>query len=187
MLAAALAVQVLRARHPSGTSLLLVLAAVLAAGIGYRFHARAQAAPADRPRTPPRDIRLPAPRFAAEPGCLTAGEVTVAATQRHNSADDLTGWSDAVLYRAWQVSYIRLRRLQRLQQYGGRGPAEVAQVAQVLLERGRYLDELERRHPAGFQEWVAGHAHSPGDAGPYPMPGAFGRGGPGEQPSTDLT
>lgn len=70
-------------------------------------------------------------------------------------APDLTGWTDHELALAWRSSFLRLQRLQETHQSVG--------VNAVARERGRYLDELERRHPTGFSAWIASGARAPSD------------------------
>lgn len=76
------------------------------------------------------------------------------------TAAELTQWSDEAVCQAWRASYGRLRRMENT---GHPGPA----LARVALERARYLDELERRHPSGFSAWIAAGARAPSDPTPY--------------------
>jgi hypothetical protein len=83
-------------------------------------------------------------------------EVALAAEQPE---PDLTGWSDDVLSLAWRSSYLRLQRLQEAHHWAG--------IDAVARERGHYLDEIERRHPAGFSAWIASGARAPSDPTRY--------------------
>lgn len=76
----------------------------------------------------------------------------VAATRTSVSPGaDVAGWSDDSLGLAWQASYARLQRS------GGPG------LLSISVERGRYLDELERRDPAEFGVWLTSGAADPND------------------------
>ena len=66
--------------------------------------------------------------------------------------------SDDALCLAWRTSYVRLRRLQRAHQDH--------RVADLARQRGRYLDELERRHPEGSGAWIANGAGASTDPTP---------------------
>jgi hypothetical protein len=180
VLAAVVAVPFALGMHPPVVLVVLVLAVGVAAG-AYPLGA---GAPAGRTRTSASSPTFPARRSAAEPAGHQVGTETLARSRPQAGDDDLTAWSDEALYRAWQISYIRLRRLQRLHQVGARDASQIAHLAHA---RGRYLDELQRRHPAGFSAWVAGRARSSGDSGPFLMPRSSYRPRLGQQePWTDL-
>jgi hypothetical protein len=68
----------------------------------------------------------------------------------------VSGWSDAELCRAWRVSYAQL------QTHGGAAWAE-----HLAEQRRTYLDELQRRSPAGFAAWIASGARAGGDPARY--------------------
>lgn len=65
----------------------------------------------------------------------------------------------AELSRMWRVSYLTLA--------GDRDPGV---VDHVTLARRRYLDELERRDPTGFQRWITAGARAASDPARY-IPG----------------
>ena len=76
------------------------------------------------------------------------------------SVDDVARMSDAELCRAWRASYVRLTRWQLI-------VGASAQAVEVAVERGWYLDELERRYPHGFSAWIAAGARAPSDPTRY--------------------
>lgn len=63
------------------------------------------------------------------------------------------------LCRRWCASHLELRRLQHARQ--------VAPLAALISARASYLDELERRDPAGFDRWLTSAAGSDGDPRHY--------------------
>lgn len=63
------------------------------------------------------------------------------------------------LCRRWCASHGELRRLQHSRQ--------VAPLAALISARASYLDELERRDPAGFDRWLTSDGGSDGDPGDY--------------------
>ncbi|MFC0623302.1 PRC-barrel domain-containing protein [Kribbella deserti] len=63
---------------------------------------------------------------------------------------------DATLCKAWRTSYWSLR--------DASPPSERAQIVAV---RERYLDELERRHPAAVSRWLQAETGPCGDPGKY--------------------
>jgi hypothetical protein len=69
---------------------------------------------------------------------------------------DLGQMSDQALCQAWRISYIRIRRLQQLPHAG-------AALGRASIERGHYLNEIERRYPAGFSAWMAAGARAASD------------------------
>lgn len=89
--------------------------------------------------------------------CPTSGAVDQTLDDR--AARDLT---DAELSAAWSVSAAALDR--------ARGRGETAQQARLVASRQGYLDELERRDPAGFHRWLTSRAGLVSD------PGAFSTG-----------
>lgn len=79
--------------------------------------------------------------------------------------------SDLNLCRAWRSSYLELQRLQLAHRVS-------AQLA-LVMARQSYLDELERRDPAGFRRWLATDPRPAGDPArfltpppppPFPLP-----------------
>jgi hypothetical protein len=64
--------------------------------------------------------------------------------------------SDAKLIHAWQLSYVVL-------QHSRRAP-DLAAIADL---RRRYLDELERRDPAGFDTWMQNGPRAASNPGRY--------------------
>lgn len=83
---------------------------------------------------------------------------------RHPGAPRPSSLTTEQLCRAWRHSFATVTR--------ARTAAERAAAARL---RGSYLDELERRDPAGFATWLA--------TGPPPgsTPAGFVRGGPGAE------
>lgn len=59
----------------------------------------------------------------------------------------------------WCASHAELRRLQHTRQ--------VALLAVLISARSSYLDELERRDPAGFDRWLSSEAGLASDPGDY--------------------
>lgn len=74
----------------------------------------------------------------------------------HGRVQDLT---DAELCVAWRTSYITLDRLI--------GTAQIFHQATWVDRRQQYLDELERRHPAGFRRWLQSGARPASDPSRY--------------------
>jgi len=74
-------------------------------------------------------------------------------------ARDLT---DAELCQAWRTSSHLLKKQ----------GADLTQQAQLVSTRQEYLDELERRNPAGFLRWLAVHAQPESDPTQYLRPAA---------------
>lgn len=60
------------------------------------------------------------------------------------------------LCHAWRTSYIELQRQTR-----------PARVLALVMQRQRYLDELEQRNARGFTQWLASGARPPGNPLPY--------------------
>jgi hypothetical protein len=103
------------------------------------------------------DLTSPAPR---EPADLEAPPpATELVLTESSSGLPVTGWSDAELCRAWRVSYAQL------QTHGGAARAE-----HLAEQRRTYLDELQRRSPAGFAAWIASGARAGGDPARYLSP-----------------
>jgi hypothetical protein len=63
------------------------------------------------------------------------------------------------LCRAWRLSYLLVEN--------AHGPGELEHAARL---RRRYLDELARRHPAGFRRWIDDGARAAGDPSRYLRP-----------------
>lgn len=64
--------------------------------------------------------------------------------------------TDRELCLAWRRSYVELER------------ADSARIkASIARFRGRVLDELERRNPTGFEDWLASGARAPSDPTRY--------------------
>lgn len=66
------------------------------------------------------------------------------------------------LCRAWRITAAGLRRAQQRH--------DPAHLDQLLTARERYLDELERHNPAGFQRWLEASVDSASDPSPYLAP-----------------
>lgn len=64
--------------------------------------------------------------------------------------------TDEELCRAWCASYRSLERT----------PSPQKRI-RIVEERGRHLDELERRHPAAITAWLMSGATAAGDPLPY--------------------
>jgi len=73
--------------------------------------------------------------------------------QPSSAVDTLT---DEELCQSWRASYQELQH-----------QSSAAQKAATVAERQSYLDELQRRNPAGFAAWLASGARAPGNPLPY--------------------
>jgi len=96
-----------------------------------------------------------------------------------SSAAQLTSWSTAMAYAGptyvacrqprqmceltdeqlcseWRASYVAMQ-----------GPVSLRQLARMVVQRQRYLDELERRNPDGFSAWLASGAWASSTPLPY--------------------
>lgn len=98
-------------------------------------------------------------RMARRPGrrpvLLDAAHVRpmpTAPTRTPSPSDSLASLTTAQLCRAWQSSYVAAVR--------AANPAVLDGIART---RGRYLDELERRDPVGFQRWIDSGARAASD------------------------
>lgn len=60
---------------------------------------------------------------------------------------------------AWRISFTALQRIQRSR--------DMTSQAQLVAVRQRYLDELERRDPSGFQRWLYAGARPASDPSRY--------------------
>ncbi|TQM01832.1 hypothetical protein [Pseudonocardia kunmingensis] len=69
---------------------------------------------------------------------------------------DPAALSTTELCRAWRLSYLLLQK--------ARAPEALADAAEL---RRRYLDEMARRHPAGFRRWLEDGARAAGDPSRY--------------------
>lgn len=65
------------------------------------------------------------------------------------------GLDDAALCQAWRRSFLLLQT------------SRVDRVVRVVELRQQYLDELERRHPAGISRWLASGARAAGNPLPF--------------------
>lgn len=65
---------------------------------------------------------------------------------------DVAGWTTPQLCAQWRRSYADLQHARDTQAW-----------QQVIAARQSYLDELERRDPAGFQQWLDDGARAAGD------------------------
>ena len=77
----------------------------------------------------------------------------------HNSAlprETLSDLEDEALCQAWRRSFRLLERTTR-----------VEERSSLVELRGRYLDELERRHPDGVSRWLASGARAAGNPLPF--------------------
>ncbi len=75
---------------------------------------------------------------------------------RRHAASDPSSLNDAELQWAWRTSFTRVEMTQ--------DPSERARLADL---RAAYLDELERRDPAGFARWLDKGARAASDPGRY--------------------
>jgi len=69
---------------------------------------------------------------------------------------DPDSMTDEQLCLAWRGSFIALHQTQ-----------DTAGRVRLVEARAGYLDELERRHPAGFARWMAGGARAASDPARY--------------------
>lgn len=86
------------------------------------------------------------------------------------AVDDPTRLSERDLAERWRSSYDEVHS----------ADASAEELLQVVAERGRLLDELERRDPRRFRAWLAETA----ETRPGPRPGANPGNQPGSQPGT---
>ena len=100
---------------------------------------------------------------AARRGSTPAPVVTTPPTEeteplRHDPlpCESLSDLEDEALCQAWRRSFRLLE--------GTTGIEELAFLAEL---RGRYLDELDRRHPDGVSRWLASGARAAGNPLPY--------------------
>jgi MFS family permease len=98
----------------------------------------------------PVDRRAPAPSTASDP--------TISKVNRPRTRQDADphSMSNEDLWLAWRRSFALVN--------GAHTATERAQAAEL---RRRYLDELERRDPAGFERWIAAGARAASDPGRY--------------------
>lgn len=104
------------------------------------------------PTDPPAPTVSPGPNLASPPTSDRAPRTSSACEHAAWPGVSLTAWSTPALCRGWKLSFLALRAATD-------APAR-ARVAEV---RRRYLDELARRDPAGFHQWV--------EHDPYPVAG----------------
>ncbi len=81
------------------------------------------------------------------------------------AVDDPTRLSERELAERWRSSYDEVHR----------ADASTEDLLRVMAERGRLLDELERRDPRRFRAWLAETAETKPGSRPGSQPGAQGR------------
>ncbi|NIK58212.1 hypothetical protein [Kribbella shirazensis] len=75
---------------------------------------------------------------------------------REPTAPAVEAMTDRELCLAWRRSYVELEH------------ADSAETkASIARFRGQVLDELERRNPTGFEDWLASGARAPSDPARY--------------------
>ncbi|HSU35263.1 MAG TPA: hypothetical protein VLJ88_06360 [Propionibacteriaceae bacterium] len=93
-------------------------------------------------------------------GTVLAGTVLEGPGQRLPSQVPVRDLTDVELCHAWRTSS------HALPQQG----ADLTRQAQLVTARQEYLDEIERRNPAGFRRWLAVHAQPDSDPIQYLRP-----------------
>ncbi|MDN5796659.1 MAG: hypothetical protein L0H79_13005 [Intrasporangium sp.] len=140
---------------PAGLALVGLLAAASPMVVS-----RARAHPwlarfAGSPREASQRVRTVATRSEPATTAGTGGGAAVVTISRE-PAQDLRVLSDTELCYEWRRSFVALQR--------ARLPVRCVTVVQA---RARYLDEMERRHPAGFHAWLAHGARAASDPTRY--------------------
>jgi hypothetical protein len=133
--------------------LLLLIAATSPPVIGWLYASRAEAAPAEaKPPHAPRANRAKGTKPRRSKPRAEQPATPEAAAAQPTVVVDLTDLSDEELCLAWRRSYIELQScttdLRRLE---------------VVAQRRAYLDELERRAPDAFVEWLESGPRAAGD------------------------
>jgi hypothetical protein len=101
------------------------------------------------------------PGVASAVGDAAASAGAGLSTSLDGSLEPLT---DPQLCLAWRTSFLALQRSQDLQRR-----------AQLVRQRQEYLDELERRNPAGFARWLYAGARPASDPSRYLLGPQHGR------------
>lgn len=111
------------------------------------------------PRRRKASIQLPAPPAPPAPTVIKQVAASPAEPTPRFVAASMHSLTVAELCLAWRRSFIALQRIQR--------GHDIARQARLVSVRQGYLDELERRDPAGFQRWLYAGARPASDPSRY--------------------
>jgi hypothetical protein len=115
----------------------------------------------------PADAGRPSPGRPTPTRPVEVERSTVSVDVAELASADVTAMDTRELVRDWRRSFVALERA-----------GDPASKAAVVQARQAFLDELERRDPAGLHEWLESGARAAGDPTKFMSGGEHGHGGP---------